>query len=108
MRFQQARNINEILIHEFGHGIEWDLGAGEWANIPDFLAPSRQRELGLDPMEHLGIRLENIAKTQGTKLSEYATTNSGEYFAEAFTAFMRGEKANIHKELLAIFEEIIQ
>jgi SPP1 gp7 family putative phage head morphogenesis protein len=107
IRFGVSDTQADVIVHELGHNIQTDLITGKFNDITDFLPPSKLRELGIDYEKTLGARLERIAKARGHLLSEYATTNDGEYFAEAFTLYMRGETQEINTELLDIFRKIV-
>ena len=107
-RFSVPETLDEIVTHELGHAVELDLQMGAFPDIIDFLPPSELRALGHDPANFLGMRLETIAKQRGHLLSEYATTDGGEYFAEAFTAYMKGEREGIVGELLNVFDGVMR
>lgn len=104
-----GETLDDIIIHEIGHVIQDDLSVGSTIinGIIDFRAPSELREMGIEFADTLAARLDSIAKSEGLKLGEYATTNSQEYFAESFAAFMRGEEDKINADLLAIFRRLL-
>ena len=104
--YSTSKTMEDVVIHEHGHNVHGDMVSGVFDDIPDFLPPSQQRALGLDPTKQLGMKLDTIAKEDGAKLSEYSTTNGEEYFAEAWTKYVNGKTAGIDKDLLEVFKKI--
>ena len=102
-----ARSPREILTHELGHHIHFELQYNKkFDEYKMGLSAADRDRQGVSFADSLAVRMEKIAKTHGSKLSPYATKNGEEYFAEAFTAYNRGGKwrEKIHPEVLKIFE----
>lgn len=76
-----AENITEAITHELGHHIERSVSAADW-----------------DIVKH---GMEKYA----TKISGYCVDSPSEYFAESFTAYMKGENC-IDPALGAIFDKM--
>ena len=107
-RWGVSSSLDEAVIHEYGHKINTDMALGDYKGINDFLAPSELRSMGIDYKSTLQSRLDGIATNQGYKISEYATTNSQEYFAESFLSKVKGENRGINTELDNIFNQIME
>ena len=99
---------NDILTHEYGHHVYAALNVDE--NYYDYglSMPSIMRKHGGEYEGSLLQRMGTIAKKEGLKLSEYATTNQEEYFSEAFVAYNKGKKywKLINPEILEIFKKL--
>ncbi len=75
-------NITEALTHEFGHALEKQVKKHElWDNV------------------------EKDMQTYAPKISGYATTQKGEYIAESFASWQKGEKF-ADPNLIKIFESL--
>lgn len=75
-------NITEALTHEFGHALEKQVKKHE-----------------------LWDKVENDMQTYAPKISGYATTQKGEYIAESFASWQKGEKF-ADPNLIKIFESL--
>ena len=75
--------VEDFITHEIGHHISY---------IPDI-----NKKLAR-------IQAETDWKSVAEKLSGYSNHSFGEYFAESFTAFCRGEQDTLQPELIEIFE----
>ena len=106
VRWSVAKSVDDVVIHEIGHKVQADLVNGYFPDIYDFIPPSKLREMGKEYETTLQAVLDGVAKRDGVAISEYATTNAEEYFAEAFTLFVRGEHGAINPTLLSIFKRI--
>jgi hypothetical protein len=105
-RFGVADDLEDVIIHEYGHMIKFDLESGYFPEITDFLTPSEMRKQGVKFADSLSAKMDKIAIEKGASISEYATTNSEEYFAESFLSFIKGNTKNIDSRLLTIFRKI--
>ena len=75
-------NIAEAITHEFGHSLEKQVKKHElWAQV------------------------EKDMETYAPKISGYATTQKGEYIAESFASWVKGEEY-ADPNLIAIFESL--
>lgn len=72
-----GNSIEYLFIHEMGHLAEWELYPAKVNNM-------------------LGSRMGQYAP----KISGYANASKGEYLAESFTAYMKGEKKILDPELV--------
>lgn len=90
------------MIHEFGHIAHYRTGAAFFY---------RYQELsGISGQAFNSILKGNIGKeaqAAAAKISEYATTNAFEYFAEAWTAYHMGQKHLLRPGVISLIEEII-
>lgn len=75
-------NITEALTHEFGHALEKQVKKHE-----------------------LWDKVEKDMQTYAPKISGYATTQKGEYIAESFASWQKGEKS-ADPNLIKIFESL--
>lgn len=75
-------NITEALTHEFGHSLEKQVKKHE-----------------------LWDKVEKDMQTYAPKISGYATTQKGEYIAESFASWMKGEEL-ADPNLIEIFESL--
>jgi hypothetical protein len=99
----------DVLVHEYGHLIHSELAFNPSYAKYKLSGSSELRNMaGVTWEESLTRRLEGIAKTHGSLLSDYASKNAEEYFAEAFLAYTRGgnTRDKIHPEVLAIFKDL--
>jgi SPP1 gp7 family putative phage head morphogenesis protein len=101
-------NLQEIILHEYGHAIRQDLQSGEFENIPDFLPPSELNKLGINFEDSLNFILEEFAQVSGDQISEYAMTDGDEYFAEAFVRYTQGRSNEIFGLLADVFDEVLE
>ena len=95
-----------MVIHELAHGIETDLMFGEFEEITDLMSPELLRQRGIPFSDSLWPQSDIIASTEGLKISEYATTNNNEYFAESFVRYMQGRTEVINSRYLNIFKQV--
>lgn len=101
-----AKNKKEIITHEYGHIVHTELTLNPNQAKHGLSGKASVREaVGISYNASLVSKMERIAKKWGPKLSEYASTNGEEYFAEAFTAYNRGPSQHnkIHPDVLKIF-----
>lgn len=75
-------NIAEAITHEFGHSLEKQIKKHE-----------------------LWVQVEKDMETYAPKISGYATTEKGEYIAESFASWVKGEDY-ADPNLIAIFESL--
>ena len=80
-----GNSVEDFITHEIGHHISY--------------IPKINKQLS-------AIQKETNWKAYARKLSGYANHSFGEYFAESFNAYCRGEQAIIQPELVKIFESI--
>ena len=76
-----GNSIESLFIHEMGHLAEWELYPAKINNM-------------------LGSRMSQYAP----KISGYANANKGEYLAESFAAYMKGERKILDPELVKFLD----
>ena len=106
-RWTYGENMYDIMVHELGHNVRFDLTFNEVEGVTGFLNPAKMREKGMDFYAELASRIGSIAQREAHKISEYATTNDDEYFSEAFVAYIKNDHSIINPELLAIFKKVM-
>ena len=102
-------NQSEIIIHEYGHIIHSELSFNPLYGHHKLGANAALRNAAdVSWGESLTSKLDGIARRDGMRLSEYATKNAEEYFAEAFVAYVRGKSWHdkINPEVLTIFRDL--
>jgi hypothetical protein len=104
-------STREIITHEMGHYImgELELNPRYDSFKMGGSAADRERQ-GISWTDSLVSKLDVMAKSHGAALSDYATKNAEEYFAEAFVAYNRGGslRERIHPEVRVIFDKLRQ
>lgn len=80
-----GNSVEDFITHEIGHHISY--------------IPNINKKLS-------AIQSGTNWRTYAEKLSGYANHSFGEYFAESFNAFCRGEQAGLQPEIVEIFEGI--
>ena len=102
-----SKDLESIVIHELGHTLESNLN-----NINKYTKKlvsfsGDRKKVGIKWEDTLLSKLDGIASKEGYKISEYATKNAEEYFAESFTHYILDfDKKLINPELLEIFEKV--
>lgn len=101
-------NAKEVIIHEYGHVTHLELKLNEKYVDLGLAKPSVLAEHGIEWGSSLTAKLERIAKGEGGKISDYATKNGEEYFAEAFVLYNRGKKwhEKINPDVLKVFQQL--
>lgn len=103
-----AQNPTEVIIHEYGHVIQRELLLDPQYIDYGLSKPSNYHGSNKTWQGSLGSKIDRIAFEEGEKISQYATKNGEEYFAEAFTLYNKGQKhwKNINPEVLEIFRRL--
>lgn len=97
----------DIVVHEMGHVIENHLYSINRFTDKLIQFSGDRAKVGIEWKNSLLSKLDKIAYDSGRKLSHYATSNSMEYFAEAWVHYTKGFGMEaIHPELLEIFQKI--
>lgn len=98
-----ARDYKELVIHELGHAA--DFSYGKTQRIGRFWHAER---IGAKQSGNLAEgKLTPAAKKEAANLSDYATTNFMEYFAEAFTAIRTGRADLVPAHVVRLIEEAL-
>jgi hypothetical protein len=101
-------SMEDVVIHGLGHAVNNTLmltDSAKWGY--DFTSPSKLFNLGIDFKTTLQSKIDFIAREKGLLIGRYATTNGLEYFAESWTAFLQGKYELIDKEVLKLFNTLI-
>ena len=106
-RWAVIESKEDVIIHELGHKAH-NLMMQSDRYGTDFLIPSELRKRGIKYEDTLGSKIETIARSEGVKLSEYATTHGGEYMAEAFTSIVKGEKNRVNKDVASVIQRMMK
>jgi hypothetical protein len=105
-----CENWQDVVTHEYGHYIEETLMTDDAYADYGFGRPSYWYERGETPPEssQWARNLDQVAYNSGSSISEYATTNGEEYFAEAFVLYNRGSDywSSIDSNLLSVFQRL--
>ena len=88
-RYGVSESMQDVIIHELGHQLEPKL----FSDVSEYA-------------KFMG-RLDKMARNSGSLLSEYATTNGGEYFAEAVLSFIKGDYTGIDQSLLELLRTLL-
>ena len=113
VKFAASSNPTDVMIHEMGHNIHDLLRKGTIDGIWEFEDAQIIREkLGADYQyeDTMYKKLWRWSQDKTTlRISEYATTNDREYFAECFTTWFRQmpETKYIPNQLIDIFERVM-
>lgn len=107
LRWGVAKTKEDIVTHEIGHTVQTRMVLSDEFGT-DFLPPSKLRELNIPFEKTLGSQLDTIAKKEGHKVSEYATTNAEEYWAESFTSVVKGETGKVNPEVESLIRSLLK
>jgi len=105
VRWGVGENMDDVITHELGHQIEFALDTNSSFGH-DFLRPSLLREKGIKYESTLQSQMDVLAYEKGGLVSEYATKNGQEYFAESFLSYMKGETGIVDSRLISVFDKI--
>lgn len=78
-----GNTVKDYITHELGHHNQWSM-------------PSKMNNL-------LGDNMSKYA----SKISGYATTSKGEYMAESFSAYMKGETNVLDPDFVSYLDSLI-
>ncbi len=111
--FNQAHNLNQAIIHEYGHILNADLqmSAGRYSNeVRGLIRKIKQKnQYRIDNANQLfdvnSHFLDNSVMRYADTVSDYAFTSGSEYFAESWLLFRKGKRLQ-DADLQRLFELI--
>jgi len=108
--FLYARDKEDAIVHEWGHALYYDLKDGLVPGLENL--QDRNEPGGGDSWAIFNNRLYGLTAGNGPKISEYAAQlkyQGKEYFAEAWTVYVRGEDLDILDPFIVdIFDTVAQ
>jgi len=107
VRYGVAENMDDVITHELGHEIQFALDTNSTYGY-DFMRPSLLRKEGVKFESTLQSSIDAISFKDGGLVSEYATVNGLEYFAESFLSYSKGEKGLVNPRLTTLFKKIMR
>ena len=104
-----ANNIKEVIYHESGHGIQAGRHLPQeqvmgWRKRINKAAANGYNSEWKYKISRYGAETNDIL---GSQTMIGSKDKYGEFIAESFCAYMKGEKANIYPELLKLFDEVV-
>lgn len=98
-RFEVDPTQKGIILHEYGHILQFELNdAGLLEDALD--------AFGVNGNTFLLGNFSQGSKQEAKNISQYATSDPGEKFAESFVAYHKGETERLSNEQINIFDEL--